>query len=138
MHRRMLLLLIVAATVVTPVATSEAVADPVAPGIPECPEPDPETGEYPPFEDPVCVSEGEEERGDPTHLLCVSDRFFPLWTGGPVVCARTYHWRYLPGPGACVWLLDDFNGPSLACVNGPANGWDGCLLTVMAASVLCE
>lgn len=138
MYRRMLVLLIAAATVVTPVAASEAAADPVAPGIPECPDPDPETGEYPPFEDPVCVSEGEEEHGDPTHLLCVSDRFFPLWTGGPVVCARTYHWRYLPGPGACVWLLDDFNGLTLACVNGPSSHSPGCVLKVGPVSIICE
>lgn len=138
MLRRILVLIIVAATAVAAFSTPEASADPVAPAIPECPEPDPETGEYPPFEDPVCVSEGEEEHGDPTHVLCVSDRFFPLWTGGPVVCARTYHWRYLPGPGACVWLLGDFNGLPLTCVNGPANGWDGCLLSVGGVYVLCE
>lgn len=127
-----------AAVVVAPFAVPEAVADPVAPGVPECPEPDPATGEYPPFDDPVCVSEGEPERGDPTHRLCVSDRFFPLWEGGPVLCAQTYHWRYLPGPGVCAWVFDDFDGDSVACFNGPTEEWDGCVLVLPGVRVLCS
>lgn len=143
MLRRMLVLLIALTAFAVPFAVPEASADPVAPGIPECPDPvvDPATGEeyYPPTGDTVCASDDTENPIRPHYRVCYNDEVIFGAGGGQLVCARTFDWSYLPGPGVCAYHGEDgFNGTPTVCVNGPANGWDGCFTSVMAINVLCE
>lgn len=143
MLRQMLVVLIAAATVVAPVATPDAAADPVAPGIPECPDPvvDPDTGEeyYPPTDDTVCASDDTEDPIRPHYRVCYNDAFLFGSGGGQLLCLRTYDWKYLPGPGVCTFLGEEgFNGPPLVCVNGPGFHNDGCLLAAVGFDFICE
>lgn len=118
-----------AVQVVDPDEDSEAIdTGGVSRGLAPCPE---TTEEKLAFEDPACLRAGTDGRGYPVHTVCLYDTWFPLWTGGEVLCMTTEHWAYLPTPGACVDVLG-FHKPT-ACANG-----NHCVLTVSGTRVLCE
>lgn len=141
MTRRLLATALTLALTLAPLAGAGAVqsieaddgAEPVGPvepprGLAPCPQ---TTQEKLAFEDPACLEAGTDARGYPVHTVCLYDTWFPLWTGGELVCATTEHWAYLPAPGMCVDVLD-FHEPT-ACANG-----NHCVLTVAGIRVLCE
>lgn len=140
MLRRMLVLLIAATTVVAPVATPEAAADPVVDGIPECPDPvvDPDTGEeyYPPTDDTVCASDDTEDPFRPRYRVCSNDEVLFGEGGGQLLCLRTHNWSYLPGPGVCAYVFE-LRDP-IACYNGPSSHSPGCLLIIGPVHIICE
>lgn len=143
LYRVLVLLTGAAMIVVAPVATLEAGADPVAPGIPECPDPvvDPETGDeyYPPTDDTVCASDDTENQIRPRYRVCYNDEFLFETGGGQLLCLRTHNWAYLPAPGVCAYFGDEgFNDDPIACFNGPSSHSPGCVLKAGPVYVLCE